>query len=415
MRRTVAVVTLVITAVAVGRTAAPEDRDLEAALALIDRLDDATVSVSYRDDRLADVIADLDRRSPVGVVADWKALDRLLLDMDETVTLRADDASMWTVLTSLAMRLGDEFERARFEVRGGEVVLTTESASTRMRLTDVYDVRDLLVDGRALERVRADAARDAGTVPPPAGGEVPDADAGDPAPDPDPGPDPDVLPEPPIRPDLRVPDFRPDAPRPAAAPPSEAETLVRLITDHVDPEAWESVGGTRATITDRDGVIVVSAPATTHRGLHDALRRLRRARGTAISLDAAIIDVPRADFETLSRRLDRSSAALVRALLARGGTSVVWQAASAVALDEMLRTRSTAGDTSVRLELLPTYDRAAGTLEIGVAVETSHHGDERLIETKVTVPGRRGGAALELPAATPGDTMRLLVLLPRRS
>ena len=54
------------------------------------------------------------------------------------------------------MQLGDEFERPRFEVHAGQVVLTTIAATELMRLTDAYDVRDLIADRGTLDRLRAD-------------------------------------------------------------------------------------------------------------------------------------------------------------------------------------------------------------------------------------------------------------------
>ena len=49
-----------------------------------------------------------------------------------------------------------------------------------------------------------------------------------------------------------------------------------------------------------------------------------------------------------------------------------------------------------------------------VDVQSTAGDDRRSMMTTITVPLKQGGAAIELPAATAGESVRLLVLIPQR-
>jgi len=415
-------------AISGGPGASATSGGLEQALALLDEMDAATISVDYQNERLVNIVRDLDERAAISLRADWDALSGIGVHQRDEVTLRFYGAGLSTVLAALALQLGDEFERPIVEVYAGQIVLTTLGATTAMCLTDVYDVRDLLLDAAVLRSLRNEAppvSKEALSVPPAADEDAAAAEeSSDEAPEDEGGSgsdtksrDVDDSPDAPAAagpPEFPLPELAPPAGQAPPRPLTAGEELMTLIAEHVDPEAWLEYGGSRARIGERNGVVIVTAPATTHRKLRDVLRRLRRANPSGVTLEAAIVDLPREVFARLARRYELSSSALGRAIMLADDADLRWQATSVVALGDRLSAESEREGVAVKLALTPRFDRETGILRIEVEVRSSDGGDRRFVSTTVTIPLRQGGAAIELPGATAGPSVRLLVLIPRR-
>jgi len=399
---------IVWTAVAGGTDDAGQ---LQTAIRQLDELDWVVLSVDYQDEPLERIMADLDQRMPVELRADWPALKRIGVRGHERVSFRLSNASAATVLAGLTLMLGDEFEHPIFEAHGGQIVLSTLAMTAAMQLVDVYDVRDLLADGRAVERLRAE-------LPLPAPPEV------------SPEPSPEASPERPAE-DAREtgPQREPDsgsAPQtqeageverllgdvPSTRLLSPGEELLRLISDHVDPEAWIQFGGSRAKISERNGVLMVTAPPTTHRRLREALRLLRLTIPSSISLDAAIVDLPAVRLTALGRRHERGTAALAEAILAAAEATIRWRTVAVVSIGSVLEVESGWDDVVASLRLRPSFDVETGRLSLAVEASRRLDADHRRVSTTASFAHRRGGAVIELPPARPSDIRRLLVLIP---
>ncbi|MHC4446557.1 MAG: hypothetical protein ACYSXF_01965, partial [Planctomycetota bacterium] len=169
-------------------------------------------------------------------------------------------------------------------------------------------------------------------------------------------------------------------------------------------------GGSRARISERDGVVFVTAPPTTHRKFREVLRQLRMANPASVKIEAAIVEVSRDAFDRVARRYDRSTSALAQAILGASSGTVLWQATSVVAMDELLRVESGDGDVEVALDLRPGFDRDKGSLIMTVVAATHRGSDHRRVQTTVAFPPGSAGAVIELPAARASDQLRLLVL-----
>ena len=322
------IASLTISLMLVGGSAGASG-ELEQAIELLERLDTISLSVRYEGQVLKLVVDDLNQRIGVPIRADWEALRRLGIRPHNQVWFRLEQASASTVLAGLTLTQGDEFGRPVFESHAGQLVLTTVEATAAMRLVDVYDVRDLIADEPLVQQLR-----ERSPIGPPATTEEgsPSEDA---APE-DPGGDDPRLEIPPVEELLSQTEAPP--------PPTPGEELLLLISDHVDPEAWINFGGSRALITELDGVVFVTAPPTTHRKFREALRYLRMANPASVTIEATIVDVPRDDFDRMVRRYDRGPSALVQAIQAASTGTVLWQARSIVAMDELLQVESGDGD-----------------------------------------------------------------------
>ena len=368
--------------------------ELKQAIERLERLDAISLSVNYQGQVLKVVVDDLNARLPVPIRADWETLRRLGIRQTDQVWLRLDRTSASTVLAGLALAQGDEFGRPTFESHAGQIVLTTVEATEAMRLVDIYDVRDLIADESLVQGLRERLP-----IEPPEtiGDESPSEDA---APE-DPGAD-----DSPLAPSVEELLSESAAP----PPPTPGEELLLLISDHVDPEAWINFGGSRARISERDGVVFVTAPPTTHRKFREVLRQLRMADPASVTIEAAIVDVPREAFGRVVRLFDRSTSALVRAIRAESSGTVLWQATSVVAMDELLRVESGDGDVQVTLDLRPGFDRDKGSLIMTVVAATHDGSDHRRVQTTVAFPPGSVAAVIELPAAKVSDEIRVLVL-----
>jgi type II secretory pathway component GspD/PulD (secretin) len=342
--------------------------DLEQAVALLDRLDSTPLVVEYRNEPIERILDDLADRLNIPIRADWQAVARLTIHHDDRVTLKTNPTVATAVLGALALSVGDEFEHPTFEAHAGQLVLTTIAGTAAMRLTGVYDVRDLLANSEVTAHL--------GPAQP---ATAPDQQGGNGRPVPTPG-----------------------------------EQLYMLITDHVDPDAWINFGGDRATVNDRNGVLMVTATPTTHRRFKQAIDALRRANPSSIAIQSAIVDMAREDFDRLSRRYSPNISALASAISADPKTKILWRSDGAVALDRTLEVKSTDGDVEIGLSLSPRFDQSAGLLRIDVAVGTKHGGDVRSLKTSTATAGDAAGVVLELPAAKTAEMLRLLILIPQR-
>ncbi len=389
---------IVWTAVAGGPDGAGQ---LQAAIRRLDKLDRVVLSVDYQDEPLARIMADLDQRMPVELRADWPALKRIGVRGHERVSFRLSNASAATVLAGITLVLGDEFEHPIFEAHGGQIVLSTLAMTAAMQLVDVYDVRDLLADGRAVERLRAELRPPA---PPEATPDRPPEDARETGPQRE--PDSGSAPQTPA--DAEVERLLADVPSTRRLSPGE--DLLRLISDHVDPEAWIQFGGSRAKISERNGVLMVTAPPTTHRRLREALRLLRLTIPSSISLDAAIVDLPAVRLTALGRRHERGTAALAEAILATAEATVRWRTVAVVSIGSVLEVESGWDDVVASLRLRPSFDRETGRLSLAVEASLRLDADHRRVSTTASFAHRRGGAVIELPPARPSEVRRLLGL-----
>jgi hypothetical protein len=394
----------------VALAAAPPvpDDELDRCLDLLDRIDRVSVSVDRNQSQLGELIDALDEQTDVPIRADWESLRRLgVRDYDE-VELRLDRGPLSRVLAGVMLQLGDEFGRPTYEAFGGEIIITTKEATADMALTDIYDVRDLLADGHTLDELRDSAPPIPTFEDEPHdvdAGEGDDGASGDPEAD---SPDETTSPSSP----LALPEVEADRSPRQRTPGQE---LMILITEHVDPTAWLTAGGLTSRIDDRNGVVLVTAPSSTHRMFRDALRRLRLANPSMLRLEAAIADVPTQLLNRTVRRGDRDDAAAIRSLLEDPASTLVWRSASTVAIGETMAAESQRDATRVTISVTSHFDRTTGRLSLDVDASLLVPDDERSIHTTVVIPLRRGGVLLELAPTEPGERTRVLILLPERA
>ncbi|MHC5023469.1 MAG: hypothetical protein ACYTGG_06100 [Planctomycetota bacterium] len=389
----------IVTTLGAGPAGAGE---IEDAILILEALHAGQLTAEYEDERLTQVAEDLSGRLPAPVRIDWESLIRLGIDSRQRVTLELAPTAGARVLAGLCLVLGDEFERPVYEVYGGQIVITTVEGTASMRVLDVYDVRDLLVDSDLARRLRESAP-------------LPDAPSEEPAPPAPSLPTEDPAADPPVT----LPDADPDGvpvTLPTGATPSRgpASDLLGLVMDHVDPEAWFESGGTLAKMSEREGLVLVSATPTTHWRLRDALRRLRAANPASITFEAAIVELPESSYTRLARRHATASAGLAGALKREAGAAILWSATLVASPGQPLAVETRRDDVEIRLGLDLTMDETRGLRHLAVELSTVHGPDERSVRTTASLAGRDAAALIQLPSASPSHLGRYLVIIPRR-
>lgn len=356
---------------------------IERDLAVLDELDTVMLAADFDDVRLSTLVHDLAERLPVPVMLDEESLRSIGVREDDHVSLRTGHVPASTALDALMRELASGLDQPTWEVHGGAIVVTSESGTHAMRSLVIYDVRDLIGDDSLLGELRAARAN------------IPDFGAGDGDANNDDGEE--------------RPRAEDDAPMANTSNLSAGHELLLIILEHLDPDAWVDMGGSRATITDHQGLVAVTAPTRLHRQFRDALRRLRAAQAGELRLGVHVIDLPRQTLIALEKKYQHEGELAV-AMLREPAAVNIWQAVGTVATGAALELASDSDDRTVRVEVKAIYDRTAGALRMDVAAAMTLGADHREARTTVAFQFSEGAAILELPAALPSDTARLVIV-----
>lgn len=393
-RRSVAGVALVLvlTVPIGGRGHADE---LARSLELIERLETSITSVTLDQVPLPDVLAELSDRLDCSVEADWDALDMIGIDQRDDLSLQLSRQSGLAVLSAVALMLGDAYDRPVFEAHAGRMILTSVEATAGMRETTAYDVRDILADTSLMQRLRESAARESDET-----GSEEATDAIEPPVDPTKLMPPDWPKPPPI-------EGLPEDGEIIRRPPTPGEELINLITDHVDPEAWQNFGGSRAKTTDHAGVLLVTAPPMTHHRLRGALGQLRRAIGLTVRLEALLLELPTEAFESIMRSEGRRP---IRAALSiKDAGEIRWSGGGEATRDQSLEAGSVGVEQSITLRLTPRFSSEDGALTLSVGLTVDADPAILRLETTTSLPTMEGVSILPLPLD--GEAASRLVLI----
>jgi hypothetical protein len=279
----------------------------EDAGALLASLDTMPCDLEVVGVRLDEVLETLSAELPVQITADWSALDSIFVERDDEVSVRMPRSNAAAVLDGIVRQLGDEFDRPVVESYAGQLVLTSRLGAVRYATTVVYDVRDLLRNNtlnRLRENNRAKSNDDANDVDddddvdedielsqgeskggdPVRNVNTPADHASSPGAD-DVGPAHDMQ-------DITDHDTDTGAVL-LHIELTPGEQLMELIAYHVDPDAWDAYGGSRAKITERNGLVFVTAAPSIHLQFSRALAQLRLAHPTQMHLSVTVVEVPR--------------------------------------------------------------------------------------------------------------------------
>jgi len=364
--------------------AQPADHPVDRAVQVLEQLDTNLVSIDYAGLPLEHVLVDLGRQMPVPLHADWLSLELLGIKRDTPIALRLDNVPLSTALAGLLLDMGTEFDRPSFEYHEGRIVITTLDATARVRMVATYNIRDLLADETLVDRLEREA------------------------------PLPTIAHESGNDDDTSQDETEDEGEVPALARRTPAEALLDLIADHVDPEAWLEYGGNRAKITEHQGVLLVSAPATLHKKLREAIEQLRRAIPSNVWLDAAVLTIPERNYQSLVRKHRQGTIGLARAMMREPSASIAWRArAASVAIGTEYVGQAESDGSTVRVAVTPELapDTQMLRLSVDASVQSGDH--KASVATSANCPDRSSAAIVELSGQGEDDMLRFVVLVPR--
>lgn len=197
------------------------------------------VTIDLRESRLEDVMIFIEQVADVPLEVMWSADGAAGLNKDATVTLNIRNTSMLTMLERVLERVQDDFDPATWQLSpSGMLEVGPKSRLNRSAVLKIYDVSDMLFympNYTNVPELNLDTLLQQGGGGRGGGGGgggifQSQDDAGD---------------------------FVPEEER--------AERLIDIITESVEPDQWESRGGSGATIRFHDGRLLIRAPDYIHR------------------------------------------------------------------------------------------------------------------------------------------------------
>ncbi len=191
------------------------------------------------------------------------------------------------------------------------------------------------------------------------------------------------------------------------------ETFLAAITDQLDPDGWVTVGGDRQSFSRADGVLVMSAPPTVHRGVRRMMAEYRRINPEAVSVDAALVlvssDLARERFAQVADDRAWTTLAASPGATSLGALRVVTRvgADGSAALQDATR--------NYRLTVTPSREApAAGSGGPGAAPAGAGPGGGVLLTYSLEVGGKGGSATISgsAPVTPDGPPLALVTAIP---
>jgi type II secretory pathway component GspD/PulD (secretin) len=268
------------------------------------------VSVNFSNNQLDQVINYMKTVTGVDFYPDWKALEGLSIRPEDTISLTLNDVPASIALARILEQLGeDEADRPLYSVEDGVVVVSSDEALRKKKITVVYDIRDLLFDvpmfDNAPEFNLSQSIQQAGGQGGGGGGAGGGGGGfggggggggfggggggnggggggggggnifGDEGDDPD-------------RRDRQ----------------EMIDQLVNIIQTQVDSDGWEENGGATGTLQELNGNLIVTNTPRNHMEIEGLLTQLRAIRALQINIESRLINVSLEWFEQIGIDLD---------------------------------------------------------------------------------------------------------------
>jgi len=223
---------------------------------------------------LANALAYIGKAANVQIDTDWKSLETVNVEPGTTVTMALGEQPAKVVLERLLKQVSkDRFNKADFAVNDGIIAVGSADAIKQQTVTVTYPIADMLLfapdytDIPVLDLESKIGNKAAKRVT-----------ASDP--------------------------FRGD--RKAMVPDKKERIrqIVTVIQQGVDADSWKENGGDVGSITELNGLLVITNTAKNHKEITGLLSKLREIRQTQLSVEARFLLVDQNFFEQINFDLD---------------------------------------------------------------------------------------------------------------
>jgi len=352
----------------VHQAAAADSSDLDQQIELLDQATVRRVSLEFDHVPFQRAVREVGEAAGISVVVDRREIEETGFDLDAPVRMIFRSTPAITALEMLIEVLGEGLNLFRVEAYGGLLRVTSSYVSDRHSYVRRYEVRDLIADADAFERLallRLD------------GDGEPEAEA-------DPG---------------------------TGAPVNRDQAMHRLIDalqEIVHPLQWRSAGGTRADLLSFAGGLYVTGPASTHRLVRNLLDEMRRSRSPSLIFESAIVQLERSAFAEAQARFPAGTRALARALMR--GDGVRYRFFGSVSEGGTFRAEYGAGEERIGVAMSPRFDADRGLLTWMIGAQMIGPGFARSVDTDIDLAPDHQSIVLEIPGDPESDTGLFLII-----
>jgi type II secretory pathway component GspD/PulD (secretin) len=244
-------------------------------LKVLSVLDTKRAPARFDDNSLKDVLDYFRNVANVNMDVDWGALETANITQDTTVTLSLTNVPIKTAMDRIFDKLGeDAAERPGWAVEDGVLVVSTQSQLNKRKSTEIYDVRDLLIEvPDYTDAPQFDLNAVLGGSQ--GGGQSPFRQTNN---------------------------QRQNEDRRTLQ--ERAEDVINLITQLVDYDGWRENGGDVGFINNYQGSLIITNTPKNHRAISGLLSKLRGPRSMQINVETRFLLVSEDFFEQIGVDLD---------------------------------------------------------------------------------------------------------------
>ncbi|MFT3684468.1 MAG: hypothetical protein QM783_05985 [Phycisphaerales bacterium] len=220
---------------------------------------------------LVSVLAYVGHSTGVAVDTDWKSLEQIGVDQTTAVSMDLGEQPAKIVLEKLLRQVSkDRFNKADSAINNGIVTVGSADTIRQQTVTVTYPITDMLLF--APDYTDVPSLDLESKVGPKAMKKVAD----------------------PFKNDRKsVPDKK-----------ERIRQIISVIEQGVDPESWKENGGDIGSVTELNGLLVITNTAHNHKEITGLLSKLREIRQTQISVESRFLLVAQDFFEQINFDLD---------------------------------------------------------------------------------------------------------------
>jgi type II secretory pathway component GspD/PulD (secretin) len=247
-------------------------------LRVIGVLESKRTPIQLADNSLEDVIKFIRTVGNVNVDVDWGALETANVTKETPVSLSLTNVTLKTALDRVLEKVGDPSiadTRVGWAVEEGVLVVSTQAVLNKRRVTEIYDVRDLLIEVPNYVNAPEFDLNSVLQSGEGGGGQSPFQQNQE---------------------DENLEDRRTLQER--------AEDVIALITQLVDFDGWRENGGDTGFINNFQGSLIITNTAKNHREISGLLSKLRQPRSMQINVETRFLLVSEDFFEQIGFDLD---------------------------------------------------------------------------------------------------------------
>lgn len=234
------------------------------------------IPADFKDIPLENALAYIQKTTGVNMDINWAALERVGIEKETAISMNIPDATAETIMERMIEKISpDKSSAAAWAVDNGILTVSSEQQINSRTVTEIYDVRDLLVeipnftnapDFDLASVLKSDAAS-SGSAPFVASGNSSGLEH-------------------------------------RTTPEQRTKEVIDIITNTVAHDTWQENGGEVGFVQQFQGALVVTTTPRVHKSIDGLLGKLRQQRAMQINVETRFLLVANDFFEQIGFDLD---------------------------------------------------------------------------------------------------------------